>query len=122
MLKKEYPSTFFGLKTAFALSFVIIRNIYWPMHSVRLWYDYYLLYTGGEASVSAPLVMVAPVIAMYVFITYLQFKWGRLIINNSCKALGLGVRSHSPTDESPLTTMLAMVPRLCLELSLDWVR
>ena len=77
-LRTEYPSLFRLSSYSFGVSFIIIRMIMWPYICYDFWMDSIYLIQSGEAH--SNLVVVTFLVAN-VFLTGLQFFWGKLIFD-----------------------------------------
>ena len=65
------------------MGFVIVRNLIWPVIFCRLHVDQYSVWSNNSYTAG-----MLTLVFLYCIVTYLQFVWGKLAINNSCKALG----------------------------------
>ena len=70
----------------FALSFLVVRSLIWPLVSLRFWRDTMAAMQAGERSLG-PLTIY---LAANVFLTGLQVVWTRQVVRGLLDALGLG--------------------------------
>jgi hypothetical protein len=66
-----------GSRVVFAVLFLIVRITIWPAYSSRYWRDTYAVYIAGK--VNNPVTFYFTCFSN-VFLTGLQFVWGRLVI------------------------------------------
>jgi hypothetical protein len=81
-LAQSYPAFYQHCRTVFAISFLLIRTIWWPIVS-------YGLFLACVDLISSETAHSVPVICYFLFsnlfLTSLQFYWGYLIIINALK-------------------------------------
>jgi hypothetical protein len=81
----KYSALFQITQVSFALSFVAIRLVWWPMVSYPFWLES-VAALKGETNAHSPFV-IGFFLLSNVFLTFLQFFWGVQIVQG---ALGLG--------------------------------
>ena len=82
---KRHSVLYHCCKTAFALSFVVTRNIIWPFMAIPCLIDLYQIIITGKAH-SVPIV--AGFMLVTVLLTLLQMKWGYKVIRLTLKSFG----------------------------------
>lgn len=75
-LKTSYPKLYDLSSLSFGVSFIAIRLIMWPYISYDFWTDSISLLQSGKAHST---LVVATFLVANVFLTGLQFMWGKMI-------------------------------------------
>ena len=90
---------FAASQATFAISFIIFRLILWPIYSFQFWIDSYELLTTGKDKHSGKQTHSNLVVMIFVlsnlFLTFLQFMWGKQVIVGLMGVLGLTKKSKS---------------------------
>lgn len=96
-LQKNYPSFYANIRTIFAISFLLIRTIWWPIVSYGLFLACVELLSSHDVHST---FVVCYFLFSNLFLTSLQFYWGYLIIINVLKGTkeGKDGGTSSPSD------------------------
>ena len=65
-----------------------MRNLIWPVIFFRLHVDQYTVWSKSSYTLATSAAMLTNFV-LHCILTYLQFVWGKLVVNNSCEALGV---------------------------------
>jgi len=80
------------LRTAFGISFLLVRVVIWPCLSVLFWADVYAALRGGRVHHFAA---TAFLLIANIFLTGLQFMWGRKVWRGLLKVVFGGHRGFA---------------------------
>ena len=86
-LQTDYPSAYFAARFTFALAFVAVRMVVWVLVSQHFWRDLYAIYDPAGSPLEQFQFWVC--LSSNLFLTGLQMLWGRLVIRNSLRVLGV---------------------------------
>jgi hypothetical protein len=87
-----------ALQVAFALLFLCVRVAIWPCVSARFWLDTYMAHSEGWTH-SYPATGV--LLLSNIFLTGLQFMWGRKVWRKVQRALKGSAADYRPTTSPP---------------------
>ncbi len=100
--QEKYATTFTVAKLSFAVSFVILRLIVWPMTSYPFWKDSVALLQSGKAHSN---FVVLFFLLANVFLTFLQFFWGWKIVESVLpKKDSIAVTTNDEKDDQSIRT------------------
>ena len=85
-LAARWPTANLACRVAFALSFLLLRSLMWPLVSARFWHDVLGALRGGTAHSAWACTVY---LLANVFLTALQIVWTVRIVQGLAKALGL---------------------------------
>eukprot|EP01062_Namystynia_karyoxenos_P059321 TRINITY_DN50768_c0_g1_i1.p1 TRINITY_DN50768_c0_g1~~TRINITY_DN50768_c0_g1_i1.p1 ORF type:complete len:282 (+),score=88.78 TRINITY_DN50768_c0_g1_i1:81-926(+) len=83
-LQEEHPGMYQAVRAMFAILFILLRLIVWPLLSLKFWMDMYDLLEAGE---ERSLFAVVCFMVCNVGLTGLQFFWGRQVIKGLLKSI-----------------------------------
>ena len=93
---KEYANKYSALnnivRTTFGASFIVLRLVVWPVYSYPFWQGSLNRLLHSNPPAHSPFVVGFFLLAN-VFLTALQFMWGKTIINN---ILGFNPEKKTP--------------------------
>lgn len=82
--RKRWPTTHTLCQLVFAISFILIRMILWPIRAVPVWHKLINLMLTGECRSTA---VALGFIIISGILTVMQIVWGKKIVSIFCKSL-----------------------------------